>query len=102
MHHNFGHVAAMTAGNASIDTKVAADSAVVAGSVGKLPWTAFGEVADKGDTRAKPDIWKESAKFKVYASEMQAEMPELVIAAKTRLTVSSFSQQLLNQAMEFR
>lgn len=75
---------------------------VVAGFVCRLPWTAFGEVADGDDTRAKPDILKESAKFKVYASEMQAEMPELVIVAKTRLTVSSFSQQLFNQAMEFR
>jgi cytochrome c556 len=47
------------------------------------PWAAFGEGTDKGDTRAKPEIWKERAKFDEYADKMQAEMVKLSAAAKT-------------------
>lgn len=83
MQQNFGRVAAMAAGKAPFDAKVAADSAAVADFVAKLPWAAFGEGTDKGDTRAKPEIWKEPAKFKEYADKMQAEMSKLSAAAKT-------------------
>lgn len=83
MQQNFGRVAAMASGKAPFDAKVAADSAATADFVAKLPWAAFGEGTDKGDTRAKPEIWKESAKFKEYADKMQAEMSKLSAAAKT-------------------
>jgi cytochrome c556 len=83
MQQNFGRIAAMAAGKAPFDAKVAADSAAIAEFVGKLPWAAFGEGTDKGDTRAKPEIWKEPAKFKEYADKMQAEMSKLAAAAKT-------------------
>ena len=83
MQQNFGRVAAMASGKAPFDAKVAAESAAVADYMGKLPWAAFGEGTDKGDTRAKAEIWKESAKFKEYADKMQAEMSKLAAAAKT-------------------
>jgi len=83
MQQNFSRVAAMSAGKAPFDAKVAADSAAAADFVAKLPWAAFGEGTDKGDTRAKPEIWKEPAKFKEYADKMQAEMNKLSAAAKT-------------------
>ena len=83
MQQNFSRVAAMAAGKAPFDAKVAAESAAVADFVAKLPWAAFGEGTDKGDTRAKPEIWKESAKFKEYADKMQIEMSKLSAAAKT-------------------
>jgi len=51
--------------------------------VAKLPWAAFGEGTDKGETRAKPEIWKEAAKFKEAADKNQAEIAKLVAAAKT-------------------
>lgn len=82
MQQNFGRVAAMAAGKAPFDSKVAAESAVVAEFMSKLPWAAFGEGTDKGETRAKAEIWKESAKFKEYADKMQVEMSKLAIAAK--------------------
>ena len=44
---------------------------------------AVGEGTDKGETRAKPEIWKESAKFREAADKNQAEMVKLVAAAKT-------------------
>lgn len=83
MQQNFSRVAAMAGGKAPFDARVAADSAAVAEFMSKLPWAAFGEGTDKGDTRAKPEIWKEQAKFKDYSDKMQAEMSKLAAAAKT-------------------
>lgn len=83
MQQNFGRVAAMAAGKAPFDAKVAQDSAANADFVGKLPWAAFGEGTDKGDTKAKPEIWLDKAKFNEYAEKMQAEMTKLSVAAKS-------------------
>jgi cytochrome c556 len=83
MQHNFSRVAAMASGKAPFDAKVAAESAAVAEYVGKLPWAGFTEGSDKGDTKSKPDVWKEPARFKEYADKMQAEMLKLSAAAKS-------------------
>lgn len=83
MQQNFGRVGAMAAGKTPFDAKVAAESAAVADFMAKLPWAAFGEGTDKGETRAKAEIWKEPAKFKEYADKMQLEMSKLSAAAKT-------------------
>jgi cytochrome c556 len=83
MQQNFSRVGAMAAGKAPFDAKVAAESAAVAEFMSKLPWAGFGEGTDKGDTKAKPEIWKETAKFKEYADKMQSEMSKLAVAAKT-------------------
>jgi cytochrome c556 len=83
MQQNFGRVAAMAAGKAPFDAKVAADSADVAAFMSKLPWAAFVDGSDKGETKAKPEIWAEKTKFNDYAEKMQAEMAKLNAAAKT-------------------
>ena len=80
---HFGRLGAMAQGKVPFDAKVAADNADVLATVAKLPWTAFGEGTDKGETRAKPEIWKEAAKFKEAADKNQAEITKLVAAAKT-------------------
>jgi len=49
----------------------------------KLPYVAFIEGTDKGDTKAKPEIWAEMDKFKAAASKMQDEMAKLNVAAKS-------------------
>jgi cytochrome c556 len=69
-------------GRAPYDAKAAADNADVVATLSKLPWAAFGEGTDKGDTRAKPEIWKEAAKYKEAADKMQAEIVKLNTAAK--------------------
>lgn len=79
---HFGRVGAMASGRAPYDAKVAADNADIAAAMSKLPWAAFTEGSDKGDTRAKPEIWKDSAKYKEAADKMQAEMVKLSAAAK--------------------
>lgn len=83
MQQNFGRVAAMAAGKAPFDAKVAADSAAVADFVSKLPWGGFGPGTDKGETKAKPEIWTDKAKFDGYANKMQTEMTKLAAAAKS-------------------
>ncbi|MEI6804376.1 MAG: cytochrome c [Burkholderiales bacterium] len=83
MQQNFGRVAAMAQGKAPFDAKVAADSAATAEFMSKLPWAAFGEGTDKGDTKAKAEIWADKAKFNDYADKLQTEMTKLSAAAKT-------------------
>ena len=80
---HFGRLGAMAQGKAPFDARQAAENADVLAVVSKLPYTAFVEGSDKGETRAKPEIWKESAKFKEAADKNQAEVAKLVAAAKT-------------------
>jgi cytochrome c556 len=83
MQQNFGRVAGMAAGKIPFDAKVAADSAAVAEFVSKLPWAGFGAGTDLGDTKAKPEIWANKAKFDDIANKLEAEMGKLSVAAKT-------------------
>jgi len=80
---HFGRVAAMASGRVPFDAKVAADNATIAESISKLPWGAYIEGSDKGDTRVKPEIWSEPAKFKEANEKLQAEMTKLAAATKT-------------------
>ncbi|MEY2782006.1 MAG: hypothetical protein RLZZ134_65 [Pseudomonadota bacterium] len=79
---HFGRLGAMSNGRVPYDAKAAAENAEVVSALAKLPWTAFGDGTDKGETRAKPEIWKESAKFKEASDKMVAEMGKLNTAAK--------------------
>jgi cytochrome c556 len=79
---HFGRVGAMANGRMPYDAKLAQENAEIAAVMAKLPWAAFGEGTDKGDTRAKPEIWKEAAKYKEASDKMQAEMVKLNTAAK--------------------
>lgn len=83
MANHFGRIGAMAQGKAPFDAKVAADNAALANSLAKLPFTAFGDGTDKGlPNRAKPEVWKESAKFKAASEKMVGEMAKLEVAAK--------------------
>lgn len=79
---HFGRLGAMANGRVPYDAKMAVENAEMVAIVSKLPWAAFGEGTNKGDTRAKPEIWQESAKFKEASDKMQAEMAKLAVAAK--------------------
>lgn len=80
---HFGRLGAMANGRMPFDAKAAADNAEVVVSLSKLPWAAFGEGTDKGETRAKPEIWSQHAKFNEASEKMQAEVVKLAAAAKT-------------------
>ena len=81
---HFGRLAGMAQGKIPYDAKAAADNAAVVEFMSKLPWAAFGEGTDQGgNTKAKPEIWSDNAKFKDAAEKMQAEVVKLSAAAKT-------------------
>ena len=83
MSTHFGRIAAMAQGKIPFDAKAAADNAVIVSEMSKLPFTAFGDGTDKGlPNRARPEIWKEAAKFKAAGEKMQGEVAKLDAAAK--------------------
>lgn len=80
---HFGRVGAMANGRVPFDAKAAAENAEIAATMSKLPFVAFLPGTDKGETRAKPEIWNDFDKVKRLAEKMQEEMAKLNAAAKT-------------------
>lgn len=81
---HFGRLGAMANGRVPFDAKAAAENADIVADMAKLPWAAFGAGTDKGgNTRAKPEIWTEQAKFKEFNEKLVAESIKLAAAAKT-------------------
>jgi cytochrome c556 len=83
MGQHFGRLGAMANGRIPFDAKVAADNADVVADMAKLPWAGFMAGTDKGNTKAKPEIWTEQAKFKEGSDKLIAESAKLAAAAKT-------------------
>lgn len=81
MGQHFGRLGAMANGKIPFDGKAAEANADIVASMAKLPWAGF-EAAHEGG-KAKPEIWKEQAKFQDLADKMQAETVKLATAAKT-------------------
>ena len=82
MQQNFARVGAMESGKVPFDAKIAAESAAIAEFMSKLPWPAYGEGTDKGDTRAKPEIWTDWASFEAGAKKLETDAGVLALAAK--------------------
>jgi cytochrome c556 len=77
---HFGRLGAMAQGKAPFDAKAAAENAAIVVYMAKLPFAGFVEGSDKGETRAKPEIWKERAKFDEAAKNMQEATAKLAAA----------------------
>lgn len=80
---HFGRLGAMANDKMPFDAKVAAENAEIVESMSKLPWAGFGPGTDKGETRAKPEIWTDAAKFKKGSEDMMTAVAQLKAAAKT-------------------
>ena len=80
---HLGRLGAMANGRVPFDAKAAVENADVLLAVTKLPFAAFGDGTDKGNTRAKPEIWTEKDKFMAAAAKMQEEVVKLNAAAKS-------------------
>ena len=80
---HFGALGAMANGKAPFDAQAAARHADVIALVSHLPFAGFVAGTDKGETRAKPEIWTEQAAFKDRAGKMQDAVGKLASAAKT-------------------
>ena len=84
MAQHFGRIGAMVSGRAPYDAKAAADNAELVATLSHLPWTGYGPGTDKGaNTRAKPEIWTDQAKFKEAQDRLMTDTAKLVAAAKT-------------------
>jgi cytochrome c556 len=80
---HFGRIGAMVNGKAPFDAKSAQESAHIVATMSSLPWPAFTPDTEALKSRAKPEIWKESAKFKEASEKMMGEAAKLEIAAKS-------------------
>ena len=84
MSQHFGRVGAMANGKVPYDAKVAETSAAVVADMSKLPWQGFIPGTESGgNTKAKPEVWSEQAKFKENNEKLMAETTKLAAAAKT-------------------
>lgn len=84
MGQHFGRIGAMANGKIPFDAKAAQDNADIVATMAKLPWAGFGPGTDKGrETKAKPEIWTEQAKFREHSDKLGAESVKLAAAAKT-------------------
>jgi cytochrome c556 len=78
---HFGRIGAMVNGRIPFDAAAAQQNAEIATMMSTLPWQGFGAGTEGG--KAKPEIWKESAKFKELQEDMGKKMIALNAAAKT-------------------
>ncbi|MGY0196470.1 c-type cytochrome [Leptothrix sp. BB-4] len=83
MASHFGRLGPMVQGKVPFDAKVAADNIAIATTLSTLPFAGFVPDSDKGDTKAKPEIWSDQAKFNAAAKKMQDAMAALNVAAKS-------------------
>jgi cytochrome c556 len=83
MNNQMGRINQVMKGNVPYSKDAVLRSAEIIEFMGMLPYEAFTPGSDLLESKAKPVIWKEEAKFKQLASDMQAETVKLTAAAKT-------------------
>ncbi len=79
---HFGRIAAMANGKVPYDPAAAVANAEVVAMVSQLPWSGAYAPGTEGG-KAKPEIWKEPAKFKELSERLMADTDKLLVAAKT-------------------
>jgi len=75
-----GRLGAMASGRAPYDAGAAVANAEVVAQISRLPWPAFAPGTEGG--KAKPEIWKEQAKFKELSERLMSDTDKLLAAAK--------------------
>lgn len=80
---NFGALAAMAKGERPHDKDEAARRAATVAFMSRLPAEGFVPGSDKGETKAKPEIWNEMDDFKAKLEKMQGEAAKLADVAKS-------------------
>jgi cytochrome c556 len=83
MNNHMGRISQVVQGKTPYDKDAVVRSAELIEVIGKLPYEAFTPGSDLLESKAKPSIWKEEAKFKQLAADMQSETVKLTAAAKT-------------------
>ena len=83
MDNHYDRIGAMVKGKVPFDAAVAQANADLIVTLAKLPWSAFVEGSDKGDTNARPEIWAQPDKFKAAAQRLQDATVKLAEATKS-------------------
>jgi len=80
---NFGSMAAMVKGKKPYDAAEFARNAEIVAFMSMLPLEGFTPGSDKGDTKAKPEIWDNMDDFKAKLEKMQQEVKALAKVANS-------------------
>jgi cytochrome c556 len=80
--YNFGSIGAMVNNRKPYNKDEAIRNAATASAVAWQPYEFFIAGTDSGDTKAKPNIWAEMAKFKSGGERMGVEMAKLATVAR--------------------
>lgn len=82
--NHLARVFAMVNGQVPFDAKVAAENIELIGLLNtRAQFSAFIDGSDKGNTRAKPEIWAEKDKFAAAVAKSQDDVNKLVAAGKS-------------------
>ena len=81
--NHMARIFAMANGQVPFDAKVAAEQIEVVSMLNRLQFAAFIDGSDKGNTRAKPEIWTEKDKFAAAVTKSQEDIAKLAAAGKT-------------------
>ena len=80
---HFHRIADVVKGVKPYDKATTENDAAIVEMLSKLPWSAFPPNSIVGDSKAKPEIWKEQDKFKADSDKLQTATQKLSAAAKT-------------------
>ncbi len=81
--NHLGRVFGMAQGRVPFDAKVAAEQIEIVAMINKLQFAAFIEGSDKGNTKARPDIWMDKDKWNAAVAKSQDDVLKLAAAGKT-------------------
>jgi len=82
--NHLGRLFAMANGQVPFDAKAAQDNIEIISLLNsRVQFAAFIDGSDKGNTRAKPEIWAEKDKFAANVAKSQEDVTKLVAAGKS-------------------
>lgn len=80
---HLSRIFAMANGKVPFDAKVAMDNINIVATINRIQFAGFVDGSDKGDTRAKPEIWVDKGKWNDLVAKNQAEVDKLATAGKS-------------------
>ncbi|HEX4779113.1 MAG TPA: cytochrome c [Usitatibacter sp.] len=83
MGYSFGGINAMAEGKRPYDKEQATQLADLLAQVSMVPRHFFGDGTDKGETRAKPEIWTQRGDFDAKMDKMVSEAAKLPAVARS-------------------
>lgn len=82
--NHMARIFAMINGQVPFDAKIAAENIEIVSLLNtRAQFAAFIEGSDKGNTRAKPEIWVEKDKWSAAVAKSQDDVSKLVVAGKS-------------------